>query len=138
MSSTSFWIGIDVCKKWLDLHLRPTGKAWRVSNDAVGLALLATELPPTAQVAGIVVESTGGYEREVALDLAALGYPVSIINARQARNFAFLECPQGYELPTNSLKLTKSMLNFWPGSVKRCVRPCEPWPAKPSSNCKNW
>jgi len=88
MSSISFWIGIDVCKKWLDLHLRPTGKAWRVSNDAAGLALLATELPPTAQVAGIVVESTGGYEREVALELAALGYPVSIINARQARNFA--------------------------------------------------
>lgn len=88
MSSHLFWIGIDVSKQWLDMNVRPTGKAGRVSNDAAGHSKLATQLPPVAEVALIVVEATGGYERQVALELTSLGYPVAIINARQARNFA--------------------------------------------------
>ena len=88
MSTESIWIGIDVSKRWLDIHLRPTEKAWRISNDAVGLARLSTQLPPVAEVALIVIEATGGYERQVALALTAAGYPLAIINARQARNFA--------------------------------------------------
>jgi transposase len=88
MTGESIWIGIDVCKRWLDVHVRPAGQAWRVSNDALGLAQLARQLPAVAAVARVVVEATGGYERQVALELDALGYPIAIIKARQARHFA--------------------------------------------------
>lgn len=88
MSASLIWIGIDVSKQWLDIHLRPTSKAWRVGNDAAGYSKLSTQLPSVAEVALIVIEATGGYERQVALELDALGYPIAIINARQARHFA--------------------------------------------------
>ena len=88
MSSVALWIGIDVSKRSLDLHLRPTAQAWHISNDAAGITSLLSQLPSVETVAGIVVEATGGYERQVALALSAAGYPVAVINARQARHFA--------------------------------------------------
>jgi hypothetical protein len=30
-------IGIDLCKRFLDIHLYPTGQGWRVANTIVGL-----------------------------------------------------------------------------------------------------
>lgn len=82
------WIGIDVCKRWLDVHLRPEAKSFRVSNNEGGIQELLTHLKLPSEVGRIVLESTGGYERQVALHLWALAYPVVVINARQARNFA--------------------------------------------------
>lgn len=82
------WIGIDVCKRWLDVHLRPEGKSFRVSNNEGGIQELLTHVKLPCAVGRIVLESTGGYERQVALRLWALAYPVVVIHARQARNFA--------------------------------------------------
>jgi len=81
-------IGIDVCKRFLDIHLYPTGKCWRVPNTIVGLLSVRSQFPEPEQVKRIVLESTGGYEREAALWLSQAGYPVAVINARQGRNFA--------------------------------------------------
>jgi transposase len=81
-------IGIDVCKRFLDIYLYPTGKSWRVPNTIVGLLSVRSQLPEPDQVKRIVLESTGGYEREAALWLTQSGYPVAVINARQGRNFA--------------------------------------------------
>jgi transposase len=36
----------------------------------------------------IILEATGGYERDVTAALAAAGLPVVVINPRQARDFA--------------------------------------------------
>jgi len=88
MTSESIWIGIDVCKNWLDIHIRPSAQAWRVANDSEGLAKLVTQLPVASAVVRVVVEATGGYERQVAVALSGLGYPVAVINPRQARSFA--------------------------------------------------
>jgi transposase len=88
MQSVTHWIGIDVCKRWLDVHIRPAGQSFRVSNDATGIAELLTHLVLLGAIGRIVLEATGGYERQVALALSQLGYPVVVINARQARNFA--------------------------------------------------
>lgn len=88
MAQIEQWIGIDVCKQWLDVHIRPAGIRMRVSNDAQGIQKLVKPLHEAHQVGRIILESTGGYEREVALHLWALSYPVVVINARQARNFA--------------------------------------------------
>ena len=81
-------IGIDVCKRFLDIHLYPTGKCWRVPNTIIGLLSVRSQFPEPEQVKRIVLESTGGYEREAALWLTQAGYPVAVINARQGRNFA--------------------------------------------------
>lgn len=88
MSDQLHSIGIDVCKKFLDIHLYPTGKCWRVPNTIVGLLSVRSQFPDPGQVQRIVLESTGGYEREAALWLTQAGYPVAVINARQGRNFA--------------------------------------------------
>jgi len=88
MSASLHSIGIDVCKRFLDIHLYPTGKGWRVANTIVGLLSVRSQFPEPEPVQRIVLESTGGYEREAALWLTQAGYPVAVINARQGRNFA--------------------------------------------------
>jgi transposase len=37
MEKSEQWIGIDVCKRWLDVHLRAEGKSFRVSNNEGGI-----------------------------------------------------------------------------------------------------
>ena len=81
-------IGIDVCKRFLDIHLYPTNKCWRVPNSIIGLLSVRSEFPEPEKVKRFVLESTGGYEREAALWLTQAGYGVAVINARQGRNFA--------------------------------------------------
>jgi transposase len=88
MQDAQQWIGIDVCKSWLDVHIRPADKSFRVSNDVIGIEELLTTLSSVTEVGRIILESTGGYERQASLVLTQMGYPVVVINARQARNFA--------------------------------------------------
>lgn len=88
MEQSQQWIGIDVCKRWLDVHLRPQGSSFRVSNNDSGIQELLTHLKAPSAVGRVILESTGGYERQAALHLWTLAYPVVVINARQARNFA--------------------------------------------------
>lgn len=88
MEQIEQWIGIDVCKRWLDVHIRPQSIQFRVSNTALGIEELMKHLQEPSGVGRIILESTGGYERQVALHLWRLNYPVVVINARQARNFA--------------------------------------------------
>lgn len=88
MQAVEQWIGIDVCKRWLDVHLRPQDQSFRVANSEGGIRELVNQLRDPVVVGRIVLESTGGYERQAALVLSKLNYPVVVINARQARNFA--------------------------------------------------
>ena len=88
MSDDLHSIGIDVCKRFLDIHVYPTGQCWRVPNTLVGLLAVRSQFPEPAHVKRVVLESTGGYEREAALWLSQAGYPVAVINARPGRNFA--------------------------------------------------
>jgi transposase len=82
------WIGIDVSKRWLDVHIRPSGKSFRLGNDTAGISQLLQEVSVPETVGRIVLESTGGYERQASLALFQAHYPVVVINARQVRNFA--------------------------------------------------
>lgn len=88
MEKSEQWIGIDVCKRWLDVHIRPQASSFRVSNNECGIQALLSHLKVGSEVGRVILESTGGYERQVALQLWANAYPVVVINARQARNFA--------------------------------------------------
>ena len=81
------FVGIDVAKDRLDVHVRPSGEAFAVTRDGEGLATLVERLrmaPPTL----VVLEATGGFEIMVAAALAAAGLPLAVVNPRQIRDFA--------------------------------------------------
>ena len=83
----SHFIGIDVSKDHLDVHVRPTGDSFRVRYDDAGLVALVARVRPLAP-AVLVLEATGGYEVPVAATLAIAALPVAVVNPRQVRDFA--------------------------------------------------
>jgi transposase len=87
MDQTERFVGIDVSKDSLDVAVLPDGEHWSVPNCETGIASLVERLGPVAPIA-IVLEATGGLETLVAATLGLGGLPVSIINPRQARDFA--------------------------------------------------
>jgi transposase len=86
MEHTCF-VGIDVSKAHLDVHVRPTGDSFRVSHDDTGFATLLERVRPLSPTV-VVLEATGGYEIPLAATLAGAGLPVAIVNPRQIRHFA--------------------------------------------------
>jgi Transposase len=86
-STADCFIGIDVAKRQLDVHILPSGDRFSVARDAVGLAQLVATLRPR-EPRLIVLEATGGLEVAVCAQLAAAGLPVAAINPRQIRAFA--------------------------------------------------
>jgi transposase len=81
------FVGIDVAKDQLDLHVRPTGEAFAVARDGEGLAALVERLR-SLKLQLIVLEATGGFETTVAAALAAADLPLAVVNPRQIRDFA--------------------------------------------------
>ena len=77
--------GLDVSKATLDLAIEPDGLVQTFSNDSSGYTKL---IPLLRKVDLIVVEATGGYERAIVAELAAVDLPVVVINPRQVRDFA--------------------------------------------------
>ncbi|MEE9251004.1 MAG: IS110 family transposase [Alphaproteobacteria bacterium] len=86
-TSQSVFVGIDVSKDRLDVHLLPSGEAFAVARNGEGLDQLIARLAEIAP-ALIVLEATGGFERTVAAALAGAGLPLAVVNPRQIRNFA--------------------------------------------------
>src|SRR5437868_13839974 len=87
-SRMNTFIGLDVCREFLDLHVRPTGQVGRFPTTPAGHRQLLAALPAPEAVGRIVLEATGGLEAPVAAALAAAGYPVAVVNPRQVRDFA--------------------------------------------------
>jgi transposase len=81
------FVGIDVSKDRLDVHVRPSGQAFAIARDSKGLEQLVSDLRALAP-ALIVLEATGGFELTVAAALAAAGLPLAVVNPRQIRDFA--------------------------------------------------
>jgi transposase len=81
------YLGIDVAKESLDGCLLPEGKRFRGGNDRAGFQEILQQLPPTGSCL-IVLEATGGYQREVVAELVAAGHQVAVVNPRQVRDFA--------------------------------------------------
>jgi transposase len=77
------FVGIDVSKDRLDVHLRPSGEAFAVARDGPGLEALAARLRDHAP-ALVVLEATGGFEATV----AAATLPLAVVNPAQVRAFA--------------------------------------------------
>ena len=85
--SRLMFVGIDVSKDRLDVHLRPSGEAFAVARDGHGVAALVDRLGPLAP-ALIVIEATGGFEITVAAGIAGAGLPLAVVNPAQVRAFA--------------------------------------------------
>ena len=81
------FIGIDVSKDRLDVHVRPSSEAFAVARDSAGLEALVARLQTLAPQL-VVVEATGGFETVVASAIGAAGLPLAVINPRQIRAFA--------------------------------------------------
>jgi transposase len=81
------FVGIDVAKDRLDVHVRPSDESFVVARDGEGIEELAKRLRAVTP-ALIVLEATGGFETVVAAGLAAAGLPVAVVNPRQIRDFA--------------------------------------------------
>ena len=81
------FVGIDVSKDRLDVHVRPSGQCFAALRDSNGLEQLVRKLRQLAP-ALIVLEATGGFEVTVAAALAGAHLPIAVVNPRQIRDFA--------------------------------------------------
>jgi transposase len=81
------FVGIDVSKDRLDVHVLPEGTAFAVARDGKGVADLIDRLSALA-LERVAVEATGGFETVVAAALAGAGLPLVVVNPAQVRHFA--------------------------------------------------
>ncbi|HMF79132.1 MAG TPA: IS110 family transposase [Bryobacteraceae bacterium] len=84
---SGIWIGIDVCKRRLDVAIRPAEEMLSFDNDETGIKRL-TKILRKHSPRLIVMEATGGHEYAVAHSLMKAGLPVAVVNPRQVRDFA--------------------------------------------------
>lgn len=81
------WIGIDVSKSNLVVWIQPQSKGFEVSNSSEGFVELIKHLGHY-EVGRVLLEATGGYERQVMAALQEANFKVLRINPRRARAFA--------------------------------------------------
>jgi transposase len=81
------FVGVDISKDRLDVAFRPSGERQVVSNDRRGVMRLAKKLAQL-KPERVVLEPTGGYERQLLELLDEKRLPVALVNARHVREFA--------------------------------------------------
>ena len=86
-SNETHFVGIDIAKDELVVHVLPSNQQRTVPNSLKGIQELI-KLFKDIQPKQIVFEATGGLERELLIRLAAAGFEVVCINPRQARDLA--------------------------------------------------
>ena len=86
-AADTVYVGIDVCKDRLEVHLHPAGRHLDVANSRAGLRVLKRALAG-GETALIVMEATAKYHRLAQRTLAQAGFAVAIVNPLQARLFA--------------------------------------------------
>jgi transposase len=69
-TATPVFVGIDVAKNRLDVHVLPSGEVFALPNSESGVPRLLARLTGLAP-ALVVLEATGGYEAALAAGLAA-------------------------------------------------------------------
>lgn len=80
------FVGVDVSKAKFDVVILPEGTAATYVYDEAGIAEFLRQLPTHDCV--VVLEATGGYERQLATELVNAEYKTAIVNPRQVRDFA--------------------------------------------------
>jgi transposase len=85
--TASQFVGIDVAKKTLDVHILEGSRRFSLPYDAKGLKQLPQKLPDPQQTL-VVVEATGGYHKRLVAELLEAGYAVSVVNPKRVRDYA--------------------------------------------------
>jgi transposase len=85
--SEPVYVGIDVAKNSFEVAVTGETQTLNLVNDEAGHAEVCQLLEPLTPRL-VLLEATGGYEQQLALALAAAGLRVSVVNPRQARDFA--------------------------------------------------
>jgi transposase len=85
-----YWIGCDISKSWIDACALGDGRLCelRVSNDASGIRKLLKWALGFGEIDALGMESTGGYELDLAVTALGAGIRVSVENPRRIRDFA--------------------------------------------------
>ncbi len=125
MSESTSFVGIDVSKNVLDVHVLPAGEHWQVSNDEAGCVQLIERLKPLGEAALVVMEATNVFWRMAAAALAGAGLACAVVNPRQVRDFAKA---MGKLAKTDALDA--QVLALFAQRVKPAVR------ALPSAQCQ--
>jgi len=86
-SAEEVYVGVDVCKAWLDVYLHPVGRELRVANTPEGIRALKRALQAWT-IKLVVAEATGKLHRLAYRSLHADGYPVAVVNPYRSRKFA--------------------------------------------------
>jgi len=89
MPEFSRFVGIDVAKDRLDVHVHPDAIVFSVVNTAQAVRRLIKRVGPTEATA-FALEASGGYERTCAQTLAAAGLTVFCLHPADVRAFARL------------------------------------------------
>ena len=87
LSPSVTYVGIDVCKDFLDVFSPAWAKPKRYPNSPKGIRNLLEALRDTPR-AQLVIESTGGYEAPLRIAAADSQLALSMVNPRQVRDFA--------------------------------------------------
>ncbi|MEW5891403.1 MAG: IS110 family transposase [Pseudomonadota bacterium] len=85
--SETIVVGIDIAKQTFDAAIGVAGSIETFANDDAGYDAFVTKLTGMT-VDLVVMEATGGLERDLACMLQAAGFAVAVVNPRQARDFA--------------------------------------------------
>jgi transposase len=86
-ATKEIFVGIDVSKARLDIHVLPSGDAWGTDNQLEAIRVLVAKLG-SVHPSLIVLEATGGLERRLLASLLAAKLPAVAMNPRQVRDFA--------------------------------------------------
>jgi transposase len=81
------FVGIDVSKDELVVAVHPLGETWSVPYEEESVTTLCDRLVGFSPKK-VVLEATGGYEREACIALFQAGLPLCVVNPRQVRAFA--------------------------------------------------
>jgi transposase len=86
-SQEPVFVGVDVSKARLDVFIHPAGQPLGILNTPRGRSPLLRRLKRLA-VDRVIVESSGGYERDLLMELLQAGIAVAHVNPRVVRDFA--------------------------------------------------
>ena len=81
------FVGVDVSKARLDVHIAPDNQSFRVPNTTSGIAQMLSRLGPNDAVG---CEASGGYEAELLLQLSEAGRPGWCLHPNDVHAFARL------------------------------------------------
>jgi transposase len=122
MNAQPVYVGADVSKPSIDLYSAGVAVPSSIENASAGYRLLLKSLRRSAQPVHVICESTSVYHQPLVAALQKAGHRVSVVNPRQARDFA---------RSRNWLAKTDALDARVLAEFGRCVQPAPTLPLEP-------